>query len=269
MKTESPSDDELLSALLDNELPEAQSRALRDRLAHEPALAARLDALRDANAMVASKLAGIADEPLPAHITALLAETETGTGTETGASDSKVIPLRRRFATQFFSMPAAMAAGVALAFGFVLAHLLAPQLRAPESAAVAVAVGPIGTDSPLHQVLERSPSGVTNELARDQRAIPTLSFRAVDDAFCRQFSLGGRDGTTSALACRRQGVWQVELASFRDTAMPDAGESVFRPASETAAVMIDIAIDDLIDGDVFDPEYERQLIDGGWILPDR
>jgi len=58
-------DDDLLSAYLDGELPDPQVRALERRLADEPALQRRLDALRAADAQVAQVMGRMMSEPVP------------------------------------------------------------------------------------------------------------------------------------------------------------------------------------------------------------
>ena len=65
-------DDEVLSALLDGALAEDEAKRLCDRLASDPALAARLEALRGVDAAVRQAYGPIADEPVPQRVLALL-----------------------------------------------------------------------------------------------------------------------------------------------------------------------------------------------------
>lgn len=88
-------DDELLSALLDGALPLVEEQRLRERLAAEPSLARRYEALRRADAAVRAAYAPIAEEPLPRQVLELLGSAGTreagaeATGYGTEAADGQ------------------------------------------------------------------------------------------------------------------------------------------------------------------------------------
>ncbi len=279
-----PDDDALLSALLDGELPAEQTEELRRRLAREPQLAARLEALRAAAARFTSVYSSVTDEPVPAHIAALLrasggasgsAKSNASSSVSSGDTDfhsettgATVVPFRRRFVSQLLTMPSAMAAGIALMFGFLLAFVLVPQLRDAGDTGLASVASLIGPDDPLYRVLEQSPGGTATELAQGRRAVARLSFQALDGDFCRQLDVGDARGTTTALVCRREEGWRVELAGFHDTPLIIGEETVYRPASGLSATLFDLAVDELIDGDVLSPEEEQALIERRWAASD-
>ncbi len=70
--TNSESDDVLLSALLDEELSAEDAARLEQRIAREPQLRARLDALARTDKAVRDRYASVADEPLPQSLRELL-----------------------------------------------------------------------------------------------------------------------------------------------------------------------------------------------------
>ncbi len=264
-------DDVLLSAWLDGELPAEQADALTARLAREPALAARLETLRSADEIFSTAYSPVADEPVPEHIVALL----TGPAGAAQSNDNResaganVVPFPRPFVAQLFTMPSAMAAGIALMFGFLLAYVMAPQLRDQGDAGLAQLSAFIGPDDPLYGILERSPGGAATEVAPGRRALARMSFRSLDGDYCRQLDVGDARGTTYALACRREEGWQVALAGFHDGPLIVDDEAVYRPASGPAATLFDLAVDELIDGDVLSAEEEQVLIEQRWQVSDR
>ena len=87
-------DDEILSACHDGELPPTEVEAVRRRLAREPELAERLEAMRYVDSAAAGALRAHDGTPVPQRILTLLerAEEEQSQRLESGS----VVPLRRR-----------------------------------------------------------------------------------------------------------------------------------------------------------------------------
>lgn len=87
-------DDEILSACHDGELPPTEVEAVRRRLAREPDLAERLEAMRYVDAVAAGALRAHDGTPVPERILTLLerAEEEQSQRLESG----RVVSLRRR-----------------------------------------------------------------------------------------------------------------------------------------------------------------------------
>jgi anti-sigma factor RsiW len=260
MSHDTPSPDDLaLSALIDGALPESEARALRERLASDPALAARLATLSDVDTRLKAAYGRIADEPVPASVAALLRE-ELDAGEATG----NVLPFRSRVLRPLFTLPSAIAAGVALIAGFLFAHLMTPELRAPGPLPYLAGSGLIAAGSPLHDALERVPSGESRQLDGALSASPRLSFRTADGAWCRQLEIHATEGTTETLACRGADGWQVALASFRSAAPVGADETVYRPASGLDDSPIELLVDTIIDGEPLGPAEERLMIEQRW-----
>jgi hypothetical protein len=252
-------DDEALSALLDGALPAEQAEQLRQRLSAEPALAARWQALNNANTTVRDAYSGIADEPLPAGVLALLQA-----GDEHGEDRAaNVIAFAPRTQPRIFAIPASIAAGIALAVGLALGIALGPRMLTPEPSLSIAAAGAVEPGSALHDALEMVPSAQTRELAAQLSATLRLTFKTLDGDYCRHVDFAGAGGTTAALACRRDGSWRLEVASFiaQVSAAPDG---LYRPAAGRSSAVED-AIDSSIEGVALEAGAESELIARRWM----
>jgi anti-sigma factor RsiW len=249
----SRADDEALSALMDGALSDEEARSLRERLARDPALAARLTALERTEESVRDSYAGIVDEPLPGAVLDLL---------EGADHADNVVPLRTWPQPHIAWIPSAIAAGIALAVGLTIGVSLDTSIGGLEDLDFAGG-GAIAPASVLHEVLESVPSGETRGLAAELAATPRFTFKALDGGYCRQvgFSSAGRQAET--LACRKQGVWHVGVVVFAAEESPPAAGEVYRPASR-AAGPLDAAVDALIDGSPLGAELESRVMESGW-----
>ncbi|MDX1563538.1 MAG: hypothetical protein R3305_11460, partial [Gammaproteobacteria bacterium] len=203
-------DDERLSALIDGELGANAAAALEARLAAEPALAARLKALRGADRALRDAYAPVADELLPAELLALLADADES-GDE--AQRANVIPLgrrpepRRAAQPRSFWIPTSIAAGIALAVGVTLGISLNTQNRLTDTEQLLAAGAPITPDRELFAVIEATPSGQTVALAGTIEATPRLSFQTADGGYCRELALTSSTQQAALVGCRRDGSW--------------------------------------------------------------
>ncbi len=271
-------DDEALSALLDGELPEDEAERLRQRLAREPALAARLEALEHADARVRGAYEGLVDEPVPQSVLDLLQPADGAEPSrhgdaavahpepEAGTRTADVVELRPRAREprRWFSVPAAAAAGIALVVGVLVGSLMGPGDSAPRTSTLVAGAGVVEPGTPLHDALQSAPSAETRELGADLSATPALTFRAQNGDYCRQVDLTSAAGRTETLACRRAGRWRVEVASFvPQPAEADGG--VYRPAAGDSPVRA--AVDSMIEGAPLDADTEQSLIASGWESP--
>ena len=249
----SHADAEALSALMDGALSDEEARSLRERLARDPALAARLAAFEQAEESVRDSYAGIVDEPLPAAVLDLL---------ESDDHADNIVPLRTRLQLRIAWIPSAIAAGIALAVGLTIGVSLDTSTGGLEDLDFAGG-GAIAPASVFHEVLESVPSGESRRLGTELAATPRFTFKALDGGYCRQvgFSSAGRQAET--LACRQQGVWHVEVAVFAAEGPPPAAGEVYRPASRAAAPL-DAAVDALIDGSLLGAELESRVMESGW-----
>ena len=247
-------DDELLSAYLDGELPGDEADALTARLAREPQLMRRLEAMRSADAAVRDVYATIGTTPMPAAVLDLFDKAQPDTKAE------NVVAFPARGIRRFFEAPMALAASVALVAGFFGAHLLRQDSvrTGPEAAFVA---GTVAADSALYSLLETAPGGETRDLAGNAARV-LLTFEDVNGDWCRQVTVGATDGTLHGVACRRDAGWQLETIALGDAGTP-GGQ--FGTAAGSIPEAVEAAVDTLLGaGAPLESEEEMLIISEGW-----
>jgi anti-sigma factor RsiW len=294
----SPADEEALSALLDGALFPDEAERMRERLSREPALQRRFEAMQKADAAVRDAYRGIVNEPLPERVLQLLQPAAGGTAgyadatgatasddTEsardrTGASasgvgegaagDTNVVGFTPRgkpswptAKPDWFTLPTALAAGVALVAGGALSFLMLSQVRSDGTGALVAGAGIVERGAALYETLQTGTSGTTREIGAQATATPRLTFVDAAGDYCRQVDVASAAGTTYALACRRAGDWRLELASFTAQRAPSNG--LYRPAAGETPEAIDAAIDAMIDGAPLSRAEEQQLVSRGWM----
>lgn len=243
--------DEVLSAFLDGELPEADMAIVRDRLAQDPALAERLAQLAAVDNLLADHYAAIDQRPLPQGVTDLLAPVESTTGpthAPPGQRDKVVaFPLRRRV-RQGLQRRAGTAVAAALVVGFGLAQLW------PGSAS-----DPADDWQRVAQALDTTPSGQTRALEAGGQLTPRLTFTNQAGDYCRQFRLQEPGAASEHIACRSSGASWVEVASV---AVPAAAKDRYQTAS--GGSVLDEVLDRMMAGPLIEPAEERRLLAEGW-----
>ena len=258
----SAADDEALSALLDGELGADEAHRLRQRLARDPVLAARLAVLEKANSTVRAAYAPVADEPLPERLVELLSAAERDDSDRGDPQRDNVVPLPKRSSRRIFAVPASLAAGIALAVGLVLGIALGPRMLAPDAARWAADAGVVTRGTALFDALQTLPSGESRDLGAGFAATARLTFAAAEGGYCRHIDLIGPRGMTAALACGGADGWRVETATFAPAAAGGPA-GAYRPASGPDAAL-EAAIDERIDGAPLDAAAERELIEHRW-----
>ena len=251
------SDDEALSALLDGELGADEAQRLRQRVARDPALAARLAVLEKTNNTVRAAYSAVADEPLPERLVDLLRATAM-TAIAAVRADN-VVPLPERAPRRIFAVPASLAAGIALAVGLVLGIALGPRVLAPDAARWAADAGVVAA---RHRAVRRLADVAERRVARPRRGI--RGYRA---AHVRG---GGRrllPAHRSDRPARHDGRARVRrsrrLARGDGNVRARGRAGDYRPASGPDAAL-DAAIDERIDGAPLDAAAELELIERGW-----
>ncbi len=251
-------DDEWLSALLDGELSSADEQRLRERMAREPALAARFQQLRDADAALRGQLRADKDAPLPQGVDDLLARArrQADADHEPGARGG-VIPfptvVRQRW-------PMAAAASVALVVGVVIGQLWPGS--SPRVAEPLALLGPglVSEGSALHAAVSELPSGEARQVA-GVTVTPRFSFQGVAGAPCRLVRLDDGSRANEAVVCREDNDWQVQMTAV---AMPaDGDEAMLRPATAPEGPM-QRALTALMDGAPLGPQEEATLRERDW-----
>ncbi len=244
-------DDAALSAFLDGALSHQEAAALRRRLGAEPALARRLEELRQVDEAVRGAYAGVVEEPVPRRIVDLV------------RGEGRPIPLQPRAGSgvRRFAVPFAAAAG--LAAGLLVA-LLAPRgAVTPGPPGLLADRGAVEERSALHDVLETLPSGETRALGNTWSATPRMTFRSTEGLACRRVDLAGAGGKVDAVVCRKGGVWHAELLGYAPAAkgVDDGG---YHPATAGAPSRVDDAIGVMMQGASLGRDEERDWIRRGW-----
>jgi hypothetical protein len=230
-------DDEILAAWMDGELPPAQADQVTSRLAREPALARRLEAMRAVDAAAVGAFRSVDERPMPERVLDLI---HAGADEIQSGETSNVVRLRTPAVARFAEWPVAVAASVALAFGFALSSVLQDG-AAPAADYASLYASSIPAGSSLDEAFDRGLSTEPVRLGHGRVAEPVLTFRSGDGRWCRQIRVSGNGRASDALACRRGESWEVELVTFDGAATasdgaPYAQASGGGPAAMQAAV---------------------------------
>lgn len=251
-------DDRLLSAWLDDELSAAEADEITDRLAREPALARRLEALRGADPAARAVYEWLDELPMPQGVLDLLEERKrpAASGTPAARERDNVLPFPQRFVQSFWQAPVAVAASLALVAGFLGSRLL---IEAPEAGMSALYAQQIPAGSGVHELLENGISTRPATLEDGSEGQLLLTFENNAGDWCRQLAVSRDAVRLQALACRRDGRWQTEALAY---GRPAGGD--FQPASGNTPTAINAAIDRLIGGEPLGADAEQALVRGGW-----
>jgi hypothetical protein len=220
-------------------------------------LQGRLAALRGADVVTRKLFAAVDAAPMPESVLQLLAKAKPA---ETAQQRSNVLAFPARGLRQFWQMPVAIAASVALAVGFIASQLVQqlPQVSTPFETLDARSVAP-GSD--LFELLEGRASGQAARLGDAVSGEALLTFTDRTGRFCRQLRLDSAAVSAHAVACREAGAWQMQAVAFAD-AVP---EGQFQAATAGTPASISAVVDGLIGpADPLDPEEENIAISNSW-----
>lgn len=223
--------DEMLSAFLDAELPEADMARVRDALVEDEAIAERLAELAMVDTVVATAYSRIDQKPVPGSITGLFADTATS-----APGQSRVIAFPTRF-----KGPLAIAASLLMAVGIGSQLLQSGDTPAQQ----------------LATVLEDQLSDSRHSVG-DADVSLKLSFAAADGALCRQYDFSSASVSEQRIACKRNGEWQTV---FNQPITAPAGTD-YQTASANGALTS--AIDSMMVGDFLTRQDEQALINQDW-----
>ena len=219
--------DEQLAAWLDGALPPVEAEAFAAEMARDPSLAAQAEAWRAHDRQITETL-NAAERPIDDALLARLGLSAA----PAAANDNPRWPARRW-----------LAGGTALAASVAAAVLLTLH-------------GPVPGD-PLSDALDRTASQASAQLADGRTITPTLTVRAADGRWCREF----REGAESALACRAGGHWTVE-ARAHGAAAGDAGGIAVAGGADPAP--LDAAYAKIKASDPLSAAEERRLLANRW-----
>ncbi|WP_298288607.1 hypothetical protein [Novosphingobium sp.] len=189
--------EEQLAAFLDGAMDDEAAAAFEARLAADPALAAKAELWLANDRRIAAAFAPLAEAPISPELLArmgLTSERAAAVRTPGAANDNP--PWWRRY-----NVPL----GAAVAASLVAALVLPRDASEPTR--------------DLSFALETGRSLEAVRLADGSTVTPTLTVKAADGRWCREY----RQGAAIGLACRDDGSWKVE-ATGSGTGPADGGE---------------------------------------------
>jgi negative regulator of sigma E activity len=247
--------DQELSAYLDGELAEDEACALEAALQADPGLREALARLQSVDAILSDTLGGLAEEPVPDHIAALIkSDTAPEAPVEAPAKAPAQLVSMAAWKTRWsaWALPTSLAAS--LLFGMLIgAQILAPAGYGVDQRLLA---GPVVPGTNLHAALETTSSG---ESANG--FVPALSF-ASENGVCREVRAEAQRG----LACRDDAGWTMLVVTPDGQPVGDAG---YRTASAETSIVFDILADQLMTEAPMSAEVEAERIENRWRDPGR
>jgi len=245
--------DEMLSAFLDDELPDSDMAAVRDAICLDVSLAGRLARLASTDGAVKRYASAIDAVPMPAAVLELL-RTEPADAD----SSSKITVLAhwrqtRQKVHQALREHATLAAGIALVLGVSGGLLL--DNNSPDSAGLTagLVLAPAASAA-----LDATLSGQTVALG-NHTFLARFSFVDTQSRFCRQFRIEDMNSGSEHLACHNGADWEL-LASARASGIYRADE--YQTAGSSA--LLDSSLDVLMRDPALSLDEETALIHSHW-----
>ena len=229
---------ELLEAYADGELGADEAHAVEAALARDPALQARLNAMRAVGDRLQAHFAEQAKEPLPEHWQAMIAAA--------ASEGDKVVSVDA--ARNARRLPL-WGAGMAIAASLVLGVALGTQLGG--SGPLEIGNGRIAASAQLAAALD-------TQLAADQEGAEIsmlASFERDGGGYCRVFSSPDYAG----LACREPDAWRIERLV---PGTPSATGQYQQAGSPLAGLLAEAQ--DMSTGEALDTEGEAAAQAKGW-----
>jgi hypothetical protein len=246
-------DDDMLQAYVDGELDAATTARIDAALAQDDLLARRVRQVRALRAQLKAAFDPVLDEPVPAHLSALLRAASVQapiapTPLPTPTARRGFGTGRHRASRRWWVPGAAVAASIALlavALWWKQGGDLVRMHDGQQFAAGALSEA-------LDQGLASAP---------DPHALIAigLSFRSADGNICRSFVQHTRPAM-AGLACHQAAGWSLAALSAAEN--PAGGE--LRQAASALPPAVQAAIDARIQGEAFDAKQERAARDAGW-----
>lgn len=250
-----PIDDDTLQAYVDGELDAPSAARIDTALAHDAALARRVQQVRDVRAQLRAAFDPVLDEPVPARLSALLEPRSAqaalpATPLVTPAARHGTGTTRRRATRRWFVPGAALAASVAL-------FAVALWWWQPGGDLVRRQGGQSFAAGALTHALDEA---LASEPKANAPVAIGLSFRSTDGRICRTFVLRSAPAR-AGLACHEDAGWALPVLSA--VTLPEAGGGL-RQAASALPPVVQAAVDARLRGDVFDAQQERAARDAGW-----
>jgi hypothetical protein len=253
--------DDILMRFADGELPEDEAALVREAMADDRELSARVERFKYVRRALRQTYDSVAQEPIPERFRALLGDMALNEPQAPSPHEepqplkAPVVSLaeaRRARTEQRFTPPVwgAMAASVLIGLfaGSMLMRPAAPLLQVED--------GQLRAGAGLAEVLDtRLSSDAVN--ARSPLHVG-VSFRAQDGGYCRTFDSVLTNKAVSGLACRQSGAWIVRIATTEPVVASD-----YRQAGSAAPAVMNM-VDTLMAGEPLTDAQERQARDEAW-----
>ncbi|MFC5524219.1 anti-sigma factor family protein [Rhodanobacter ginsengisoli] len=248
-----PIDDDTLQAYVDGELDAAGAARIDAALAHDDVLARRVQQARALRAQLKAAFDPVLDEPVPAHLSALLRPTSAQATPAPAAHPTHSARRgfgagRHRARRRWWVPGAAVAASIAV---------LAVALWWKQGNELVR----------VHDGQQFAAGALSRALDQDLASAPDphasiaigLSFRSADGNICRTFVQRTRPAM-AGLACHEAAGWSLPVISAAEK--PAGGE--LRQAASALPLAVQAAVDARIRGEAFDAQQERAARDAGW-----
>lgn len=236
---------EMITAYLDGTLDEAALAAFEIEMARDESLAEEVARFARGDDMLRAAFDAPMRDPIDA---ALLERMGLGTVKVIDTGPPATVPLAANDNPSFlrrWQWPAGGAIAASLALFAVLQSGQEPKSTNEFAAA-----------------LESAPSLAPVKLANGGDITPRLTFVAGDGRYCREYLRTGSSVSEAGIACRRDGIWQVEARSEGGGKLPDPAE--IAAASGEGTTGLDAAYARLGASDPLGADAERKLIERNW-----
>jgi len=189
-------DEEMLVAYADDELDELTRARVERAVAESPALRVRLELHRNLRTRITAHYGPVTDEPVPAHLAALLRPEKP---------EATVIPFPARAKSSRIPAWSGFAAVAAsLAVGMVAGQMVLPgNKNVAEHRGILVARGPLA--DALDEQLASNQAGASIRIG--------ISFRNTAGEFCRTYNTQALSG----IACKGELGWQLPVTKSAQT----------------------------------------------------
>ena len=267
--------DEKLVAFVDGELSQTERAEIEAAVDSDDTIARRVAVFARSREQVARQYDEPLRRPVPDHLIDLvLRGTPNTDGGSLGAQKNtrhrhvSTNPLNMIFPKYWFSSLSLAALSVILCLGVVAgwqAARLMPYEGDSNQQLLALRQGQILVHEKLKHALESVASGQkvsSVDTAAERLTIrPLLTFRTKDNRVCRQYEVINKPGGGFAgVACRNaRDRWQIVLhsvAQLRD----EPSSKYSKPAADGEPSVIDLFVDQLIDGDALGKDDEDALL---------
>ena len=263
------SDEQLIMAYVDGELPAEERRAVQRRLEAEPGLRDLERGFRESRNLLREAFSAEIERPVPQQLLGLFAEPGQA---DAGPPADNVISLAsfaRRPAFRRVRQYAALAACLVLAVGLGAGTMLAPLFAAESTGGTTAPALLAVADPNTYRLLDQTPSHEavawkSQSAAATGRLMPVATFQDRTGRYCRQFiqsvTPDGSGDQVFAIACRdASGMWSPAFAMIAPK--PEKpGPGAYVPATGASDAAFSDAAKAMMAAPPLAPKAEEKLL---------